>query len=374
MALTERLAMYRELEESRSRPLVVYVTSSRSGELGSGRMAGDAVGELLLQLQALPRPTEALDLLIVSQGGDPTVAWRIVSLVRERVGKFSVLVPQAAFSAATLIALGADDIVMHPHANLGPVDPQIIGTQEREGQAPIKVSFGAEDLTAFLEFCRTRVGLTEQEHVLKAFLAFVSQVGAVPIGIAARGSQMSVSMGEKLLLLHMKGDAATQKARAIAEALNKQFLHHGYPVSRSEAKEVGLKVTYPDEKLETLLWKIWLDIEEELEIREPFNPLSLVHQNPDCAPVFAPAVQLQMPSNLPPPVMQQVLQAALNQIGTVAVPPTPFEAIGAIIESARTATRYVFDGKILAVRLPNLEIQLSVQVLRACWRTVSVVA
>ena len=40
-------------------------------------MAKDAVPELLDQLQTLEASTKALDLLLVSDGGDPTVAWSI---------------------------------------------------------------------------------------------------------------------------------------------------------------------------------------------------------------------------------------------------------------------------------------------------------
>ena len=117
------------------------------------QIARDAVSELLAQLQALPKGTNELDLLIGSNGGDGTVAWRLVSLIRERVDSFAVLVPQAAFSAATLIALGADEIVMHPYGNLGPTDPQITNRGKN-------VQFGSEDLAAFLKFARDEVGWT----------------------------------------------------------------------------------------------------------------------------------------------------------------------------------------------------------------------
>jgi ClpP class serine protease len=43
-----------------------------------------------------------------------------MSLLREKVKDVAILIPQAAFSAATLMALGADEIVMHPCGNLGP--------------------------------------------------------------------------------------------------------------------------------------------------------------------------------------------------------------------------------------------------------------
>src|SRR5690606_16186131 len=154
MSLEERRALYRELEQRRGRPLIAYVTSDRAGPLGM--ISGDAVREIHFQLEALPSDATGLDLLIVSNGGDPTVAWRIVSLIRERVKQFSVLVPQAAYSAATLIALGADEIVMHPNGNLGPTDPQITSRRSQPNGAPDMVSFGSEDLSAFLTYARER--------------------------------------------------------------------------------------------------------------------------------------------------------------------------------------------------------------------------
>ena len=116
MGIEERLVLYRQLESVRRRPLVTYVTSDRPG--AAGQLGGDAVPEILDQLEGLPTDAEGLDLLLVSNGGDPTVAGRIVSLIRERVKKFAVLVPQAAFSAATLIALGADEIIMHANGGI----------------------------------------------------------------------------------------------------------------------------------------------------------------------------------------------------------------------------------------------------------------
>lgn len=185
MAITRRIELYKQLEEIRKRPLIVYITSDRQN--AGGQISSDTVRELLDQLQELRSDVKALDLLLVSQGGDPTVAWRIVSLIREQVREFSVLVPQAAYSAATLIALGADEIVMHPHGNLGPTDPQIIGARD----ATTKVQFGSEDLSAFLKFAREEVGLNDQENMLEVFKQFCEQVGAVNLGVAARLARRS---------------------------------------------------------------------------------------------------------------------------------------------------------------------------------------
>ena len=99
MGITARTNLYQKLERLRGCPLIVYVTSERGN--AAGQISSDAVREMHLQLEALPKGTMAVDLLIVSNGGDPTVAWRLVSLIRERVNKFSVLIPQAAYSFRT---------------------------------------------------------------------------------------------------------------------------------------------------------------------------------------------------------------------------------------------------------------------------------
>jgi hypothetical protein len=234
MALADRIPLYSSLEERRGRPLIVYVTSSRPN--AQGLMASDAVPELLDQLSALPGDAKAIDLLVVSQGGDATVAWRAMSLLRERFEDVAVLVPQAAYSAATLLALGASEIVMHPHGNLGPVDPQIAVKRKSPGSdQDVEMRFGYEELMGFLQFARDGAGLSDQQHISKLFEFFCQEVGAVSVGIAARGSLLSITMGEKLLRMHMTAEADIPKARGIAEALNKKFFHHGYPVSRSES-------------------------------------------------------------------------------------------------------------------------------------------
>ncbi|MBK8739497.1 MAG: hypothetical protein IPM02_08100 [Betaproteobacteria bacterium] len=133
-------------------------------------------------MQRLPPDTTELDFLIVSDGGDPTVAWRIVSLIRERVARFSALVPQAAYSAATLIVLGADEVVMHPNGNLGPTDPQIRVQRTGKDGSREAVGFGSEDLMAFLRFCRDQVGLKEPAHLLAMFSKFCEEVTAVGVG------------------------------------------------------------------------------------------------------------------------------------------------------------------------------------------------
>jgi hypothetical protein len=358
MALSDRLQLYARLEELRDRPLMVYVTSSRPK--ASGLMASDAVPQLLDQLTRIPASEKKVDLLVVSQGGDPTVAWRAMSLLRERFDEVAVLIPQAAYSAATLLALGANEIVMHPHGNLGPVDPQVVVKRKPAGaDQEVELRFGYEELTGFLQFAKGEAGLSDQQHI-GSLLQFVCQeVGAVTVGAAARGSLLSISMGEKLLRMHMPGEGDVAKAKAIAEALNKKFFHHGYPVSRSEAKEIGLKVADSNSQVEDVMWQIWSDIEKELRIRTPFDPGKELANSQAGAILLAPPQQVNLPANLPPQLAQQVLASVLGQIQVAAIPPVEFQLIHAVMESRRHASRFVVEGKILATRMPDLQLKMN---------------
>lgn len=368
MAYKDRIELYKKIETSRGRPLIVFVTSSRQN--ATGAIASDVIPELTKQLLRQSKDSTAIDLLVVSQGGDPTVSWHIISMLREKYKKIGVLLPFTAYSAATLLALGADEIVMHPFSNLGPVDPQLISQRRKPAQDGDpgnieNIHFGSEDLMNFLEFVRTEVGISDQEQLEKAFELLCEDVGPLKIGAAKRSTQLSLSMGEKLLSLHMKD---TSKAKAIAETLNRSYFHHGYPLGRREAKNIGISVTDPDEDLEDLLWEIWTDIETEMKCNEPFSLLNVVLSDEKTAQLIGPVSQLQIPVNLPAQVQQQVINKLLQQINTVNVDPVDYDLFQATLESKACRSEYRTEGKINATRLPNMKIATSNLMVSQGWK------
>jgi hypothetical protein len=73
-------------------------------------------------------PGEPIDLLLHTPGGDVDAAEKLITLVRSAAGEegqLRVIVPDYAKSAGTLMALGANAIVMSDSSELGPIDPQI---------------------------------------------------------------------------------------------------------------------------------------------------------------------------------------------------------------------------------------------------------
>lgn len=325
-------------------------------------MALDVIPALTKQLMAIPSEKKEADLLIVSNGGDANVSWRMMSMLRERFTKVGALLPFTAFSAATLLALGADEIVMHPFSNLGPVDPQLSYTRRIPGPPGSqdiveRIQFGSEDLRHYLSFIREDVGISDQEQLERAFEIVGKEVGAIPIGVAKRAAQMALSLGEQLLSLHM---AEQSKVRAIAEALNRSFYHHGYSLGRTEARQIGLPVKEPDEMLEKLMWQVWEDISEEMECNTPFNPLTVVLNDQEAADkLLSPVPQINIPANLPPNLLQKVYNQVLQQIKIISVNPVKFELFLASMESVVYNSQYRARGQILARRLPDMQIKLN---------------
>ena len=264
-----RKELYKKIVEKRGRPLITYVTSIRPGL--SGSMSQDVIPIIIEHINKIPKSDNGIDILILSTGGDPIVSWRIISLLRQRFKKVGVIIPYMAYSAATLLALGADEILMHPYANLGPVDPQLVIQKPNQ---PTEI-FGYEDIKKYVEFTKD-IGISDQDLLQKCFEKLTNDVGTIKIGVAKRGSQLALSMSEKLLNLHMTDSA---QAKAISETLNTAFYHHGYPLSLSEAKDIGLNIIDIDEEMENLMWDICNSFSSEMKFKEAFNPNSIIVEN-----------------------------------------------------------------------------------------------
>lgn len=81
--------------------------------------------EEVMRACELTDPEVPIDLVLHTPGGLVLPSVQIARAVRKHPGRVTVFVPHYAMSGGTLIALAADEIVMSPHAVLGPVDPQI---------------------------------------------------------------------------------------------------------------------------------------------------------------------------------------------------------------------------------------------------------
>jgi Serine dehydrogenase proteinase len=352
MSWAERVELYKKIENHRKRPLIVYVTSKRRG--GEALMAPDAISPIIKQVDALPDDSKAVDFLIVSLGGDPMVAWRIMSLFHQRVDHVTVIIPQSAYSAATLVAFGANEIIMHPNGHLGPVDMQIV-TSDESGQTR---QFSTEDISAFLDFVRDSLKITDQEHIRVLFEMTCKEVGSLGIGFTVRSAKLAVDLAEKLLTFHMKGEKNRPKIQSIVENMSRKFQSHAYPVSRKEALDIGLPVKKDREKdLEKLIWDVWLSIEAELKENTPLDTLCELLKSAEASKLLSPVPQLDIPMCAAASAHYQTSIEDVKKHSKTTIDPIDFEFTNALIESSRVAYANVARGKILACRNPDLAIR-----------------
>ena len=69
-------------------------------------------------------PAQDLHLILATPGGDGETAVRLVRSAQSRCRELTVIVPDIAKSAGTVLTLGAHHILMGPVSDLGPIDPQ----------------------------------------------------------------------------------------------------------------------------------------------------------------------------------------------------------------------------------------------------------
>lgn len=367
MAFAQRKALYEEIEQYRGRPLICYVTSTRPNL--QALMAQDAFPEFIDQLDAITDTSKGLDVLLHSNGGDPLAAWKLMSLIRERFKKVAVLVPMQAFSAATVFALGADEIAMHPNAALGPIDPQL-AVRLPDGSAK---QFGYEDVASFIKFTRDEAGLSDQKYVQAAFDKLCQTVEPVALGAARRGAALMTTFGEKLLRMHMIGPAGREKAARISQSLGKSYFSHGHALSRTEAQELQLKVASPTPTLESLLWRVYEDFEVEMQLREPWDPMAYCFSSPDAAHLVEAPPHVTIPTGLPPQAAQQLLQQAMQAAQATLIKPgvsVPYSLTFGLMESCRHASKGSFEGRVIGFRTPNMEFKVSLLGFSAKWAQV----
>lgn len=193
--------------------------------------------------------TKKLVLILNCPGGDALAAERIIRICRSysKDGKFSVIVPKAAKSAATMVCLGADDIGMSSTSELGPIDPQIqVGTRY----------FAAHEIIEAYNDLMRKANRTTGK--VDPYLQQLYRYDATQIRWVRSAQQLSESIAVKSLktgIMSTLRDA--QIKRKIKPFLNPSYTKvHGRPIYPDVAKECGLSVT--EYALDSPIWQdIW---------------------------------------------------------------------------------------------------------------------
>jgi hypothetical protein len=196
-------------------------------------------------------PTQDLHLLLNTPGGDGEVAVRFVRSMQSRCRKLTVIVPDVAKSAGTLLALGAHTILMGPASDLGPVDPQL---QLKPGQL-----VSAKDIIASVEDAARRVQELPQTYPIYASL--LADITAITVQQARSAlARTSDQLMDALKSNPDRSDAEAEQLRqSLQEALVDSRSTHAAIFGASDAATAGLPIVNADMSSTQwkLIWRLW---------------------------------------------------------------------------------------------------------------------
>ena len=162
-------------------------------------------------------------LIVHSPGGSIEPAYLISKALTQMSGKnFKVAVPRRAKSAATLLALGANEIHMGLMSQLGPIDPQFNGLPALALENSLEVIAGVT--------CRFP-GSTE---MFTKYLA--EQIPIRHLGYFQRINESAMQYAERLLSGKTFPDR--RDAKGVANHLVNHYKDHSFVIDANEAKDL----------------------------------------------------------------------------------------------------------------------------------------
>ena len=274
MSRPTRIDLLSKIEQRRQSKVLAYVTGDRQGV--EAHIAPDVLPLLEQHLSAmLEDDPKQIDLFLYSRGGHSDTPWSIVTLIRELLGDrtFGVLIPSKAHSAATVIAVGADEIVMTPMAQLGPIDATISGGPHnpRDPNTGQPLPMSVEDVRGYMDLLDI-YRFNDAEERIQAFSDLAKQVPPLGLGAVNRLLSQTRKVAEQLLRMR-KEKLGDDDIKRIVDALASAIGSHSHVIRRSEAREIGIKfaVNAEETRINDELLTLFAEYANMLQLDIPFD-------------------------------------------------------------------------------------------------------
>jgi hypothetical protein len=199
---------------------------------------------------------QSIDLLLHTGGGDIDAAEKLMTMIRKKAStsQVRVVVPDYAKSAGTLIALGADRILMSDASELGPIDPQVIRADHNGNRMRHSVK---NYLDAYSEHQKALADNPDDVTARMMLSKLDPETVHLFKGIMARATKCA----EKQLRQGMMKESGNWTLAVSALLYAPQFQTHGQPISWEDAADpsIGLTVDYhaPDDELWLKYWQLY---------------------------------------------------------------------------------------------------------------------
>lgn len=238
---TRRRRLIREIEAVTGRMLLCYVSLGPS----IGQQDTDDLMQLLNGIDS----GASITLLLDSPGGDIDSAEGMVRRIHKVCqspsatnGDLEVVVPYRAKSAATLLALGADRILMSDSSELGPIDPQI---PTKDGH-----------LVPVLALIRAYEQAEERCKQYPDNAAFADQLAKFDPNVIEM-MRLTVKRAQSCAegLLMRRGGNYTSAPAALVDI--DRFPSHGQMIDWRTAQQIGIPHVHPVDRQSALWQQYW---------------------------------------------------------------------------------------------------------------------
>lgn len=192
-----------------------------------------------------------LHLMLHSPGGDGETAVRLARAAQARCDRLSVIVPDRAKSAGTLLAMGANQILMGPTSDLGPVDPQL--------QFPDGTLTSAKNVIDAVAAAEEAVKRTPETYPIHA--ALLSNVDALMVELARSALGRTTDLVKEALGSNPTRTKSliTSIAKAVDKPLIKAPKSHGAIFGAKAAAEAKLPICEldPESRQWQIIWRLY---------------------------------------------------------------------------------------------------------------------
>lgn len=304
---TIRRKYLKQLAEYTGRPVIVYASGWMEGRpIPDPTLVSVANRDVMGFMEAIHGlPVGPLDLILHSPGGDANAAQQIMSYLRNQgFDHIRAIVPVSAMSAATMMALSCDEVVMGRHSQLGPIDPQFtITTPDGPRSAPAQAILD--------QFDEAKRDCAASPQALAAWLPILRSYGPGLLSQCISAQEAAEDMVAEAMTNHMlKGDPDAAKVAKEAAAWfnnHKQHRSHGRPIRHDDAAAHGVKVKLleDDPELQDRALSAWHGVQLSLS-QVAVN--KLIENNQGGTWLLSSSVQLVMGS--PPQMPSQQRPAA----------------------------------------------------------------
>jgi hypothetical protein len=193
-------------------------------------------------------PRDRLTLFVKSDGGSGMASLRMIHLLRRYTRRLTVAAPLNCASAATMLALGADTILMGPLSYLTAVDTSLEHDLSPVDHTNNLVAVSNDEVDRVIRLWKETRG--RDKDSVNPYQELYKYLHPLVIGALDRASSLSLMLCREILGYHMRD---TKKADRISRRLNSSYPAHQYPITSREARRIGLNVQYLTPELDGLL-------------------------------------------------------------------------------------------------------------------------